>query len=128
MAVEDEQAEIEQAFIASWDGIERFNRNSVTHLQGEWVTPLLSLIAELRKRGYDRQFHAGQQMSSFFLSRSRLHGLRRGQPRIVFNLDDAGGMMVSEVGEMNVQLNLEHVEITPEVEEMLKRLVAQPIN
>src|SRR5689334_9497618 len=51
---------------ASWD--------FTAHLLYGFDT-LYGLIAELRKRGYDRHFRAGQSLHYFILSRSRKYGL-----------------------------------------------------
>ena len=114
--------EIEGDFILSWDHMEEW--------YGEWSntpsTPkVLELIAQMRKRGYDRTLRAGQSTYTFMVSRSRQHGLREDQPCITFGFDINTGSMV-----MNIRINGEEkliypkIELTPEIDAHLKRLEA----
>ena len=130
MASEDEQREIEQAFIASWDDVEHFYAAWMQNLRYEWMQSMLDLIAELRARGYDRQFRAGQQLNALMLSRSREHGLRAGQAWFKIETTPHHGTFVwyAEPPNVRIEFEIEHVEITPEVEDLLNRLLAHPID
>jgi hypothetical protein len=109
----------EGEFQESWDGIERHFSDG--YGPGPQV---LSLIAAIRAAGYDRKLRAGQSMYTLIVSRSRRHGLRRGQPKVAFEFEQ-GGMQVY-VGEQ--RLNLPRVEFDPRVEAILRDLAAQPID
>ena len=116
MALDDNQA-IERAFMASWDHIEKFyvnayfwgkewfelNQVSPSELNAEqldlilnhgkkltWLRPIQPLMAEMRKRGYDRQLRAGQSMERLIVSRARNHGLRPDQACIIFSIQEVG--------------------------------------
>ena len=94
------------------------------------MNPIHDLMASLRSRGYDRQFRAGQSVHRFVLSRSRYHHLRPEQACLFIELKHEGGMNVIYY-EDNVkvtELDVPQVAITPEVETVLQRLLAQPIN
>src|SRR6266851_9835805 len=108
MATDDTHQEIEEAFMASWDRIERFyvrtffwrtpladiDPSEVKTLADsteyksryEKLKPRLGLIAEMRKQGYDRQLRAGSSLSSLVLSRSREFGLRPDQAMLRITL------------------------------------------
>jgi hypothetical protein len=95
---------------------------------GEWLKPMLHLIASLRQQGYDRQFRAGQSMDALVLSRSREHGLRSEQPRVGVVLNPQGGMTVTYYGGSDShENNIDRVELSLEVESLLQQLLAYPI-
>jgi len=131
VSAEDEQKTIEQEFVKSWDLIEQFYEYYTQSYfrSSQWLKPIFSLIHELRRRGYDRKFRAGQGMDRFQISRALKHGLRPGQPMLGFNILENGGMNVIyfEAGDV-VEFQCERVELTPEVEELLARLLAHPID
>lgn len=111
---------VEGEFLQSWDRIEDFyskhpNRDSV-----------LQFIASLRAAGYDRTLRAGQSLWSCILSRSRRHGLREGQPHIVFDFSGEELLMHHWEGTKGAQLP--RAELTPEVDAALQRLAAEPID
>ncbi|HVU14778.1 MAG TPA: hypothetical protein VHD90_26060 [Phototrophicaceae bacterium] len=91
---------------------------------------MLDLMRELRQRGYDRQFRAGQSLWRFILSRSRQHGLRPDQPLLIFDLQREGSMFVGyhEPPDLTIEFATERIEIKPQVDGLLKRLLAQPID
>ena len=60
--MDSDQALIEKEFTASWDHIEEFYTKFFTRPGWEWLKPILNLITELRKRGYDKQLRAGQSL------------------------------------------------------------------
>jgi hypothetical protein len=110
---------IEGEFLESWDGIERH----FAHEYGPGPR-VLALIAAIRAAGYDRKLRAGQSMYTLIVSRSRRHGLRRGQPSVAFEFEGEG--MQVYVGEQ--RLSLSRVELDPRVEAILRDLAAQPID
>jgi hypothetical protein len=154
MATDYDSEDIEREFSESWNRIEQFyNRNypavapeslavidnptkdrgieifSYFACRNELIKSIRDLITEMRKRGYDRQFRAGQSLDILVLSRSRNHGLRTGQANLGVMLNLAGGMIVSYHDQStDMEINVERVELTPEVEELLARLLAQPID
>ncbi len=156
MSILDDRQKIEQAFLASWDGIERFYifqcdwgtpewfqivqidpsemgtlENFTAHNSSTaWLKPIQGLIAELRQRGYDRRLRAGQSLGRFVLSRSREHGLRPAQATLIIALGMTGEMRVQywEKSVVSSEINVAHVELTPELEQLLDRLLAQPID
>ncbi|MGL4551452.1 MAG: hypothetical protein ACRC33_09720 [Gemmataceae bacterium] len=110
---------IEGEFAASWDGVEE-------HFRDEYAPgpPVLTLIAAIRAAGFDQKLRAGQSMYNLIVSRSRYHGLREGQPLVVFEFRGEG--MRVYVGER--RLTLPRVELDPRVEEILRDLAAQPVD
>ena len=129
MTPENELNPIEKEFAASWGGMEQFYRGFDSPYW-EFLKPIFDLISTMRKQGYDRRFRAGQSLWIFILSRSRQHGLRPDQHCIRIILHSQGGMTVEYCDGLNRNTNLDadHVELTQELEALLQRLLAQPIN
>jgi hypothetical protein len=127
---ENDAPSIEQKFSESWDMIERVYTDLFTGPHWQWLKSILTLVAELRARGYDKRFRAGTQLTSFILSRSQEDGLRREQARLVIDLHPGGGMTITylEPPSPAVEVNLERVELTPELEQLLLRLLTHPID
>ena len=123
----EEQAVIEKDFIQSWDSIEQFYVQ--LSQSWKWLNPIHNLIAELRAKGYDKHLRAGQAMDWFILSRSRKHGLREEQPRLVINIDSEVGFTAHyNEPDTNIELAFERVELTPSLEELIERLAKHPID
>jgi hypothetical protein len=119
---ENGQATIEREFSESWDWIEKFYVQQINwYRDAQVLKPIFNLIAELRKRGYDKKLRAGQGVWRFQLSRSHEHGLRLGQPMLGFDIQPDKGMNV-------VYYESPHTAITPEVEDLLARLLSHPID
>lgn len=104
------------------------------HLSSEpvgwtWLKPILALIAELRARGYDQQFRAGQSMSRFILSRSEEWRVYL-EVFLSMEVQSEGGMIVYFIEPPNpmIEISLERVELTPELEQLLSRLLTHPID
>jgi len=125
----DEQQAIEQDFLVSWDYIERHFTFYMSFEGWEWLSPIHHFIAQLRERGYDKQLRAGQSLLLFILSRSRQHGLRSEQACLFVELLREGGMTVyySDSSE-KITIEMQSIELTKELEELIARLLAQPID
>jgi hypothetical protein len=130
LILDHDQQTTEEKFLQSWDAIEKFYARIIASSGWAWLTPIFSLIAKLRERGYDRQFRAGQSLTMFSLSRSLNHGLRNEQPAFGIEILPDGTMHLwyHEPPNENIEMDVDQVEITPEVEEFLARLVAHPID
>lgn len=113
---------VEGEFLASWDWIQGF----YDELRFPGRQPALLFLAALRAAGYDRKLRAGQSLWSLIVSRSRRHGLRADQPRIVFDFHGEGLRMHSGDGAEDVQLP--RVALTPEIEGALRRLAEEEID
>lgn len=128
---DDDPAAIEAEFVLSWDQMEHYFL--ILFEQDGWacVQPIYPFIRNLRERGYEQQFRAGQSMWRFILSRSQKHGLSENQASIVFDSCRKGGMSVtffSNQFEQDTELFVEKVEVTSDIEALLMRLLAEPIN
>ena len=126
----NDQDSIEEEFIASWNWIEVFFTKRINNYRMEWLKPMLNLIAELRQHGHDKKLRAGQSLEYLVLSRSREHGLRRGQSMLRFELIAEGGITVYyfEAPDVRIRIEVEHVALTPEIETLLTRLLSHPID
>jgi hypothetical protein len=129
MQEKDQQA-FEEEFFRSWDGLEKFYTGIIAASGWEWLRPIFGLIAELRERGYDRQLRAGQSLTNFVLSRSLNHGLRPEQAALGIEVLLEGSMCLRyrENPDVDIEMDVDRVEITPEVEDFLNRLLAHPID
>jgi hypothetical protein len=131
---EDNSIAIESEFSSSWDQVERFYHFLFVDPRwgGEWAASMLSLIAELRKRKYDRKLRAGNSRAVLILSRSRKHGLRSSHQFMEFGRDISGstGMSViyHKASEVMIRIDLNKVELTSQVEDLLNQLVERPID
>ncbi|HVE16237.1 MAG TPA: hypothetical protein VNB29_05845 [Chthoniobacterales bacterium] len=121
----EEGRPVEGEFICSWDWIEHFFQYELGNWNGS--KQMLQLLSQLRKAGYDRSLRAGQSMYTLMLSRSRRHGLRQGQPRIAIDLRKKGIMGTARFAQEE-RFDTNEVSLTPELHQLLKRLVAEPIS
>lgn len=116
---------IEGEFISSWNRIEQF-------YDSEYFPPksfVLQFIRQLRRAGYDRKFRAGQSLWALMLSRSRRHGLRDEQARIVFEFSRGGDSMSVTVRNGAEQSTLiTSVFLSDEIHAALNRLMGAPID
>jgi hypothetical protein len=128
LAADNDYSSIEEEFSKSWEHKERlygyFGANHDT-----FKKKILFLIAEMRERGYDRKLRAGIQLFDFILSRARIHGLREGQASLRFAPQLDGNITIQYDGsDGSSTLNVAHDEFTPELEALLERLLAHPID
>jgi hypothetical protein len=125
---ESEQAKIEQEFVQSWIKTEEFF--SLIVKRWEQFKALYDLTAACRERGYDTKFRAGQSLATFILSRSRRHGLRANQAYLEFYIYEDGRMRATyvEPPASGVQNIVDGAKLTPEVEDLLARLLSHPID
>jgi len=110
-------------FIESWNSIERF----YDEIAFPSAPQIRTLIATLRDRGYDRSLRAGQSLWMLVVSRSRHHGLREDQPRIVFWFLADDGMDVYVNGDREKRTHAA-IELTPDIDALLKTLEAANID
>src|SRR5689334_10235955 len=131
LAVEDDNRPIEEKFLESWDEIEFFyGEFFAADNYSDWLKPIFGLISDLRVRGYDRLLRAGQSMHRFILSRAQKHGLLIEKPHLVIDVRPQGGMVVTYYSPPDpvLKLNSDRVELTPELEQLLSKLLAHPIS
>lgn len=126
MTDENEQKTIESDFIQSWNLTEQIYNSSEQHIPR--VRFILELIKELRERGYDRQLRAGTQLLTFIVSRARFDGLKQGQYWIRFEAKPEGGARITCRTDIIIEFEIAQPKITSEIEALLARLLAQPID
>jgi hypothetical protein len=119
----EEGRPVEGEFIMSWDYIER----SGSYKGHPCEVQVLDMIARIRQAGYDRTLRAGTSLWSLVVSRSRRHGLRRGQPSIVFGFSEKGVKVYCYI-DGEERLTLPRIEFSPQVDGLLKRLVHKDID
>jgi hypothetical protein len=119
----EEGRPVEGEFLVSWDWIERF------YIENNFPVSraALDLIAQLRAAGYDRTLRAGQSLWYLIVSRSRRHGLRHEQPSIAFGFE-GGRLDVKVFIGKPEEHHFESIALTPELDTLLKRLVANDID
>lgn len=121
--------DLKDRFRASWDRIEQFYDELLSHKGWEWVRPITELITDLRQRDYDRLFRAGQSVWILMLSRSREHGLRPEQHFVAINPQRNGGMVVEYyTPEGKEAMEIGRIEFCQELHHLLTRLMEQGID
>ena len=115
---------IEGEFLHSWNWVEGFYIKSF-HFPSR--PQVLQFLQKLRLDGYDRKLRAGQSMWTFFVSRSRRHGLRHGQPRVSFEFHDTG-MNVGESNGIATHHFESSIDLSNLVKEVLGRLADRGID
>lgn len=115
---------IEGEFIESWNGIERFYQDK----RFSYSSQVLTFITEIRRAGYDNRLRTGASLWSLIVSRSRRHGLRRGnQPYIVFGFPN-GSLEVTSYVEGQEKFTLPEIAFTPQIAQLLERLTRREID
>ena len=76
------ESKLTEEFKQSWDDIEAFY-SKYDDSDGK----VLSWVQQMRAKGYDSIFRAGQSLYSLMLSRSAHYGLREQQPFIIFDFN-----------------------------------------
>jgi hypothetical protein len=122
----------QDAFVHSWDLVEQSYMSGAAGPEGERWRPVLELVREMRRRGYDRVFRAGMAAYNLVLSRSAEHGLRRDQryvdiyvwPWILWD----GAMHVSCGPGNGPRFVEERFALTPALEGALEDLARAPID
>ncbi len=117
-------------FLKSWDQIEQFFRGYIERNPSQWefLRAIFPLITAIRENGRDKALRAGQSHSYFMISRSRNHRLEKGQAYIGCDLLESGGMDVHFYSsEESSTLHSNSVTLTPEIEMLLDKLIAEPI-
>jgi hypothetical protein len=113
---------IEGEFIKSWDSIERFYED----MHFPFVPKVRSLIAQMRRKGYDRSLRAGQSLWSLIVSRSRRHGLREDQPMIAFRFRNDGMELYINL-DKKAKVTCPDIDFRPEIDALLKKLEAMGV-
>lgn len=132
----DELNAIEAEFVASWDWMENYYTEYALKQMGwndvsiNWLKPMHPFLLELRQKGYDRKFRAGQQMMSLVLSRSQKHALRSDQACFVLDPlpEHIAAVSYYEFPDVRIQFTIAEIKLSPEIEKLLQRLLAHPID
>jgi hypothetical protein len=124
-------SEIEKQFLASWDSVERFFAQNDRDEEYKYLLHMLPLISELRQRGYDKHFRAGQSLHSLVLSRAIKRGLRREQPRVAIEPRPDGSMIIFYYGRETSdpeRIELKQLAYCSEIEIALSKLMTHPLD
>jgi hypothetical protein len=121
-------------FSQSWDvfkeacdlylGIELFG-------QENYYEDIIKMISQMRQKGFDRTLRAGQSMFRLILSRSLYHGLRKDQAHLIIDFSK-GSISIFSSRDANsdpsIIFNNPKIELTPQIEKLLKELETEEIN
>ena len=117
-------------FLRSWNQLEQFFREFNPQHWPQMPTARQFLV-DLRSKGYHLLLRAGSSIDNLILSRSRRHGLERGQARIrfVFKFNNEGLDIYHNIGEEKiVKESIAEIACQDRVLELLNRLVEEPID
>lgn len=130
MTSDDEQKAIEEAFVKSWDVREEYYKNLIADGNWDWLKPVLVLVKELRERGYDHKLLVARWWHILVLARSVDRELRSAQSALCFRFRRNGNMKIQywENPDTKEEFDTEQITLTPEIEALLTRLLAQPID
>ena len=125
----------QETFVRSWDILEHGATVRGRDFPAELAASIQALVREMRRRGYDRIFHAGTAAFNIVLSRSAEHGLRTDQPSVSLHLNRTV-LSVFEDRRMGVSYGAgdrthfveERYELTPRLEAALADLARAPID
>ena len=120
----------EERFARSWNEVEEEYRRLAARLLWESCWPVVGLIEELRRRGYDRLFRAGMAAQCLVLSRSAEHGLRDDQRSVWVYVGQHGTPMevVTRRHGFDTQFVEGRVALTPALERALADLASVPVD
>ena len=129
--VDEEKAA--QEFHRSWEHAEEFYAHWSRLPRHAWLEPMIGLVAELRRRGYDRRLRHGHSVYILKLSRSIEHGLRGDQPFLsILPLKDGGleigGYLRDTGGIREVHLTQSTVALPPVLDSFLQQLARERID
>jgi len=121
---------VERDFVQCWERTEELFRDWLLD-RAPWKGKVLQFMAQLRRAGYDRKLRAGQILDMFVVSRSRRHGLRPDQPRVVFFFHD-NVMDVffrnDAMGQGKPEVCSTGISVSAPVQALLDRLVSREID
>lgn len=118
---------IEGEFLFSWQSVEKFyDRIMNSSARREKIRAFMD---SLRRQGYDKTLRAGQSLSTLVLSRSRRHGLTERQPSLGFHFNQDSVIVYNQLDPDHLlQKEYPGTSLNPEIEALLKHLVAVPIS
>lgn len=108
---------IEGEFILSWNQVEEFYNRRLSFVPNP--DDILKMISQLREKGYDKTLRAGHSMPTLIVSRARRHGYMT--QHIAFDFLGKG-MKVTAKLDSEQSLLLPRIELTTEVDELIKQL------
>lgn len=92
---------------------------------------IIKMISQMRQKGFDRTLRAGQSLFRLMLSRSLNHGLREDQPHLIIDFSGGSISIISSKNansDPSITLNNPKIELTPQIEKLLKELETEEIN
>jgi hypothetical protein len=121
-------------FSQSWDDFEKtYNWYLDIGIFGNenYYEDIIKMISKMRQKGFDRTLRAGHSMFRLMLSRSLYHGLHQDQAFLIFDFSN-GSISIFSSRDANsnqgIILNNPKIELTPQIEKLLKELEAEEIN
>jgi hypothetical protein len=118
-------------FIQSWKHTKQTFQFHCLHSDSLEAAQASGLLTKMCEAGYDKTLRAGQSMMTLILSRSRRHGLQKGQPCIYFDFHSNEINVCCRFPSEDVQeLKLPYyssMELLPELINVLDKLAAFPI-
>lgn len=125
---------IADSFSKSWDEFEKtYNWCLDIGIFGKenYYEEIIKMISQMRQKGFDRTLRAGQSMFRLMLSRSLYHGLREDQAFLIFDFSN-GSISIFSSRDANsnpgIILNNPKIELTPQIEKLLKEFETEAIN
>jgi len=110
---------VEGEFIMSWKAMFEFYNEGWSE---DLARMAKAFMTELVERGYNKTLRAGQSLSSLILSRSRRHGLVKGQSCIQFWFRTGSIVVNASINGKAHSFDEPEARLTPRIAELLNRL------
>jgi catechol-2,3-dioxygenase len=129
------ESEVQEAFVRSWDAMEAFF-SRFSGIGGAFDTQrTLPIVRHLRRAGLEKRLRAGQQLSTFVVSRALRHGLRSDQAALRISASPDGLTWLYYFGGVQIRdtrIAVTHTTVdfttSPEAEAMILRLLLHPFD
>jgi hypothetical protein len=124
-----DEAKAAEEFLRSWKGAEEFYAHWSRLPRHKWLEPMIGLVGELRRRGYDRLLRLSHRLYALELSRG-VEPESGGAALSIYPFAHGLGVegYIHDPGESrHVHLSLPTIAVSPELDLLLQQLVKERI-
>ena len=111
-------------FTDSWKWVHEYFND----LNFYFAPKICNFIEQMQQKGYNKTLRAGVSMAELILSRSEHYGLTHDQAYLKFSPSGHGMKVTIQFDGTEEVLMYEAIELTPQIDAILKRLEAEPIS
>ena len=111
-------------FTDSWKWVQQYFYD----LNFYFAPKICNLIKQMQQKGYDRTLRAGASVADLIVSRAEHYGLAHDQSHIKFSPSGHGMKVIAQFDGKEEVLMCEQIELTPQIDAILRRLEAEAIS